>query len=115
MSRDGDLDPVLADLLACPLAIILVDTLAIGRLSLRELRALARVGRRATEAALRVLAARQLIARCGVLGSWDARPELATRFELTDLGRQLARQLQEVELWVAIYEHYLYGPPETDA
>ncbi|HVV11987.1 hypothetical protein [Amycolatopsis sp.] len=115
MFHEGDLDPVLADLLSCPLAIILIEYLAIGRLSLSELRALARARRRATEAALRVLAAHQLVARCGVRGTWDARPEASARFELTDSGRQAARQLEELDVWVTIYQRYLYGPPEADA
>jgi len=98
----------LSGVLGCPGAVELLEVLAEGSLSQAELRAVGLSGRR-LERVLRTLAAMGTIGRCGEAGSWDLKPGHTSRYALTSLGEELVAVLSDVDLWVSIYETYLYG------
>ena len=76
-----------------------------------ELRAALHAGRGDLDNAIRTLATLAAIRRPDCPGSWDRRAPASTRYELTATGRNLARRLSELDVWTAMYEYYLYGPP----
>jgi len=99
----------LSGVLGCPGAVEVLEVLAEGAQSQSELRATACLSGRRLERVLRKLAAEGVIGRCGEPGSWDLRPGHETRYVLTALGQELVVVLSDVDVWVTIYETYLYG------
>lgn len=79
-----------------------------------ELRAGLHAKRRHLDTALRTLAAHRAIRRRDQHGSWDHHDTASIRYELTDAGRHLTHQFDRLDVWVAIYEYYLYGTPGDD-
>ena len=100
--------PELDRLLDYPVAVDVLDLLAAGPAGFSALRTMLRVRRRELDAALRVLAAHGLVHRHGHLGTWDWRAPLSARYALTDDGRDLAARLDDLDVWVTIYQRYLH-------
>ncbi len=46
-------------------------------------------------------------------GSWDHRPVAHTHYELTGSGHQLVHELNDLDVWITMYEHRLHGPAES--
>jgi len=93
----------------CPGAAEVLDVLADSPRSFLELARVVPVSRRKLEPVLRTLAVGGALVCCEP-GSWDGRSRRST-FVLTAEGRHLARELSDLDVWVAVYEHYLHRPP----
>lgn len=91
-------------------AIETLETLEQRPHTFMELRTRLGARRRSLGVALRALAANDAVRRHDHHGSWDHPDPPPITYELTSTGRQLARQLDHLDVWVAIYEHHLYGP-----
>lgn len=102
-------DELVLRLLGCPGAVEVLEVLAEGERSQAELRAAAGLSGRRLERVLRTLAAAGTIGRRGEAGSWDIRPGHESRYALTAPGWELVAVLSDVDVWVSIYETYLYG------
>ncbi|MFE6613345.1 winged helix-turn-helix transcriptional regulator [Amycolatopsis sp. NPDC057786] len=102
----------LAWLVSQPCAVEILDVLAETPRPLTDLHRQLKATRRTISSALRVLAAAGVVRRRGHCGSWDILPPPSTRYELTATGREFTRQLNRVEVWTTLYEHYL-GAPTT--
>ncbi|NKQ58556.1 hypothetical protein HFP15_37495 [Amycolatopsis sp. K13G38] len=94
---------------ACPGAAEALDALADGPRSFLEIRRRMPVSRRELWRALRTLAVEGALIRCEP-GSWDGGARRST-FVLTAGGHHLRRELASLEVWVAVYEHFLHRPP----
>ncbi|WP_340687879.1 hypothetical protein LCL61_17945 [Amycolatopsis coloradensis] len=101
----------LARLVSQPHVVEILDILAEAPCSLEDLHRQLRVSRQAVTSALRVLAAAGVAHRHGHSGSWDNRPSPSVRHGLTATGRDLARQLDRLEVWTALYRRYLDTAP----
>jgi hypothetical protein len=112
MASGADLDPLLVRLIRQPLTLDIVNLMAREPLSLRALRGRLRAERPSVEAALRLLAAHMVVKRCGRAGSWDQPIPSRVRYELTEPGHELARQLGRFDVLVAVYDQLLHGPPD---
>ncbi|MGY6651460.1 winged helix-turn-helix transcriptional regulator [Amycolatopsis sp. TRM77291] len=97
----------LAWLVSQPCAVEILDALTDVPRPFADLRGRLRASRRTISSALRVLAAAGVVRRRGHCGSWDSLPPPSTRYELTATGREFTRQLNRLEVWTTLYEHYL--------
>ncbi|HKS44572.1 MAG TPA: hypothetical protein VJT49_05555 [Amycolatopsis sp.] len=102
--------PDLDRLLDHPLAVDVLDALGARPRTFAGLRSDFRARRRDLDAALRVLAAYGLVRRCGQPGTWDWCAPLSVSYELTGKGRHLAGELEDLDVWVRVYERYLAEP-----
>ncbi|WP_158896127.1 winged helix-turn-helix transcriptional regulator [Amycolatopsis anabasis] len=102
----------LAWLVSQPCVVEVLDALTEAPRTLADLHRQVRASRRTIASALRLLAAEGAARRRGHCGSWDSRPPPSIRYELTATGRDLTRQLDRLEVWTALYQHYL-DPPHT--
>lgn len=100
----------LAWLVSQPCAVEILDVLAEAPRPLTDLHRQLKATRRTISSALRVLAAAGAVRRRGHCGSWDSLPPPSTRYELTAAGREFTRQLNRLEVWTTLYEHYLATP-----
>ena len=103
-----ELDARLPRVVGCPGAVEILDALVPGARSRIELQVIVHLSRRRIGVVLRSLAAEGLLHRCDDPGSWDLRPARETRYALTAQGRSTVAELSDVDVWVAIYENYLY-------
>lgn len=106
-------DADLARLVSHRYVVETLDALTEAPRTRRELQALLRAPQRRLATSLRVLAAQGVIRRCGEHGSWDDGDPADVLYELTDTGRRIAEQLDQFDVWVALYERYLYRDATT--
>ncbi|HVV11783.1 winged helix-turn-helix transcriptional regulator [Amycolatopsis sp.] len=95
-----------ARVISCPGAVELLDELMTGPRRFSELHTT--FPRRVLVPALRALAAEGALL-CPQAGSWDSCPRGDALIDLTDTGRQLAVELSDLDVWVAVYDRYLNG------
>jgi DNA-binding HxlR family transcriptional regulator len=100
----------LLPLASCQDALEILDALAEKPHTFAELRAHLPFRTRRLCRALRILATENAILRLHEAGTWDHRPVAHTRYELTTSGHQLVHELNDLDVWITIYERYLYGP-----
>jgi DNA-binding HxlR family transcriptional regulator len=93
--------PSLRELVSHPHVVELLDALTNGPMTFADLRAHVRIGRRGLAAALRLVAARGLVARTDN-GTWDAEPPVNAEYRHTDVGRQVVEELSNFSVWTAI-------------
>lgn len=113
MSSDFRSVAHLLPLASCQDALEILDALAEGPHTFAELRARLPFRTRRLHRALRILAAENAILRLHEAGSWDNRPVTQTHYELTTSGHQLVEELNDLDVWITMYERYLYGPAES--
>lgn len=107
----ADLVPILR-LARQPLTLDVVELLAQRPATFRIMRTRLRAKSRQLAAALRVLAAYELISRPDQSGTWDE-PTGSTCYRLTCAGDQVTQQLERFDVWVAIYQQLLDNRPES--
>jgi DNA-binding HxlR family transcriptional regulator len=100
---EPDSVPNLREVVNHPHVVELLDALSFGPMTFEDLRVRARTGRRGLAAALRVIAARGLVASTDN-GSWDTQPRAEAVYRHTDLGRRVFEALSRFSVWTAMYE-----------
>jgi DNA-binding HxlR family transcriptional regulator len=105
MPATGESDSAanLRELVSHPHVVELLDALTNGPMTFADLRAHVRTGRRGLAAALRLVAARGLVARVDN-GTWDTDPPVDAVYRYTNLGWVVVEALSCYSLWNAMYD-----------
>jgi DNA-binding HxlR family transcriptional regulator len=105
----NEVDAELLELAGRAQAVAVLDALSGGARRGADLRRSAGGRRREFTATLRLLAAYGVLRCVDAPGSWDASDPVARTYELTAVGEDLAARLDRLDVWTAVYEHYLHG------
>lgn len=95
--------PSLRELVSHRHVVELLDALAHGPMTLAEIRSNVPTGRRGLAAALRLVAARGLVARSDN-GSWDTDAPMSVVYRPTEVGRRVINALSRFSVWTAMLE-----------
>ena len=100
---ESDYAPHLRELLSHPHVVEVLDALSHGPVTLADLRSHVPAGRRGLEVALRIVAARGLVAKEGN-GSWDIDAPGITVYRQTGRGRLVVGALSRFSAWTTMFD-----------
>jgi hypothetical protein len=100
---ESDWAPNLRELVSHPHVVEVLDALSHGPMTLADMRSKVHAGRRGLAAALRIVAARGLVAKEDN-GSWDTNAVGNTVYRHTDRGRRMVETLSRFSVWTTMFD-----------